>query len=249
MQTRQHSRQADGKAIKSMSHMGSLVPFGAEDKKRLELVVKCDSVGSEEALRSLLAGLNTPGVEISIINSGVGSISKSDLLMSLTGNKLVLGLSVGIMPKLESWVKEHDVEVRLYNVIYKLTDDLKEIAKNLIAPEIEERTTGKAKVIAIFKSSPGGIILGCEVLQGSLETGKEFRVITAMGPIYTGRIESLQMERKTIKEAKAGQQIGLKIHNLARAKIGDLVECFERIPPGRSGTWKPSGHILHMEVR
>ena len=94
-------------------------------------MLKCDTDGSVEAVSALIANLKAPEAEIKLIQSGVGNVSKQDLLMALTGSKLVIGFNVGVAPKLEQWVKEQGVEVRLYDVIYKLADDLKAIVQSL----------------------------------------------------------------------------------------------------------------------
>jgi translation initiation factor IF-2 len=117
---------------------------------------------------------------------------------------------------------------------------LKEIAGSILSSEKEaERVTGKAKVIALFKSSRKGIILGCEVLEGRLAIHKHFRVVSAMGPVYTGKVESLHIEKDAVNEAKVGQQAGLKISNFNKANIGDWVECFERTPSKVKEAWQP----------
>ncbi|MGD8717164.1 MAG: hypothetical protein PVG70_21615 [Desulfobacterales bacterium] len=212
---------------------------GESERKKLEVVLKCDVAGTEEAISSSISAINVPGVDIQIIQSGVGNISKTDIMMALTGSKLVIGFNVDIMPRLQPEIKEHGVEVRLYDTIYNLTEDLKNIAGNLFAKEPKEKVTGKAKIIATFKSSRKGTVIGCEVLEGAIEIGKNFRVITAMGPAYTGRITSLQVERKNVKTGKPGQQVGLKIDDWKKAKIGDLVECYESVTLGGGGPWKP----------
>jgi translation initiation factor IF-2 len=218
---------------------------GEERKKSLEIVLKCDSVGSLEALISSLKTLENPEVEVSPIHTGIGAISKSDLLMALTGSRLVVGFNVSLLPKMQQLSKEKGVEIRLYDVIYKLTQDLNEIARSLIRPDDEkERITGKAKVIALFKSSRKGIILGCEVLEGALFQGKNFRVISAMGPIYSGKIESLHIDRDAVKEAKVGQKVGLKISDFNRTKKGDLVETYEKLKPEARSTWHPRGRVF-----
>lgn len=213
----------------------------------LEIVLKCDSTGTVEAVRAIIGSLQLPDAEIKIIYSGVGPVSKSDLLMAMTGSKLIVGFNVPLMPKLDHWVKEHGAEVRLYKVIYSLAEDLKGIGKSFTVSEPEERITGKAKVIALFKSSHRGIILGCEVLEGSLTAGKDFRVISAMGPVYTGKIESLHIKQDRVKEAKAGQQVGIKISDFSRGSVGDLVECFEAPGARKSSAWRPSGKVFNFE--
>jgi len=246
---KKHSHHSAGEAAGGVPHFGFSRGMERARAKRLEIVLKCDSPGSIEAVMSVLSSLKVPDVEIVVIHSSVGPVSKSDLLMALTSSKFVVGFNVEVMPKLDQWIKDQGAEVRTYNVIYRLAEDLKKIAQSLGLPEEEEeKVTGRAEVIALFKSSHHGIILGCEVREGVLVAGKDFRIITAMGPAYSGKIESLQMDRKPIREAKVGQQVGLKISDFNKAKIGDQVECFERPSRKKSLAWRPSGNIIHSDV-
>jgi len=216
-----------------------------EKEQKLEIVLKCDAAGSEEAVLSSLGVTKTPEVELKVIHSDVGDVTKSDLLIALTGSRLVVGFNVGVGPKIDHLCKEQGIEVRLYDVIYQLTNDMQQIAKSLvIRDEEDEKITGKAKVIALFKGSRKGIILGCEVLEGTLALGKQFRIISAMGPIYSGKIQSLHIEQDEVKEASPHQQVGLKVFGLKKATIGDLVECFESMPSKRRGGWQPRGGVF-----
>ena len=212
---------------------------------RLEIVLKCDLMGSQEAVRSAILQSKDIDPGIDIIHSDVGAVTKSDLQMALTGSRLVIGFNVDVMPKMGQISKEQGVEVRLYQVIYHLIKDLKEITANLLPPEEEERVTGEAKVIELFKSSRKGIILGCDVQKGILAEGNRFRVISAMGPVYTGKIESLHIGTKAVNQAKKGQQVGLKISDFKDAKIDDLVECFKSVQPDTSKMWRPRGGVFH----
>jgi translation initiation factor IF-2 len=215
-----------------------------ERKRSLEIALKCDSVGSLEAVVASITSMQDLAVGIHIIHSGIGSINKSDLLMANTGSRLIAGFNVDLLPKIQQVSKEQGIEIRLYDVIYKLTEDLKKTAESLIHPGAGEKITGSAKVIELFKSSRRGIILGCEVRKGTLALGKKFRVISAMGPVYSGKIESLHIEKDTVKEAKAGQQVGLKISDFKKAKVGDLVECYETTKQEVPLTWQPRGGVF-----
>jgi translation initiation factor IF-2 len=214
-----------------------------DDQQKLEIVLKCDVAGTAEAISANLDEINVPGVQIDLIQTGIGNVSKSDVMMARTGSKLVIGFSVDTMPKIEQEIKEYGVEVRLYDTIYKLNEDIRRIAQSLIIKEAEEKITGKAKVIATFRSSRKGVVIGCEVLEGSIALGNDFRVITAMGPAYFGKITSLQIERQTVKKAKPGQQVGIKLEGWNKAKVDDLVECYESIRQKGTGRWRPRGVV------
>ncbi len=221
---------------------------GESEVKKLELVLKCDVAGTEEAVRSSLEAIRVAGAAIAVIQSGVGHVSRSDILMALTGSRLVIGFNVDITGRLEPEIRQNAVEVRLYDTIYQLTGDVTRIAESLLSRPPEEKITGKAKVIATFKSRRQGIIIGCEVLEGMIAMGSKFRVITAMGPAYAGRVSSLQVERKDVKSARPGQQVGLELKGWNRAKIGDLVECYETVGrPAGKGPWKPHPGVFRIK--
>jgi translation initiation factor IF-2 len=215
-------------------------------QNKLEIVLKCDVMGTAEAISASLAEINVSGVQIDLIQTGIGNVSKSDVLMARTGSKLVLGFNVDMTPKLEQEVKEFGVEVRLYDTIYKLTEDVRKIAQSFIIRQPEEKIIGKARVIATFKANRKGMIIGCEVYEGSIEAGKDFRVITAMGPAYFGKITSLQIEKQSVKVGKPGQQVGIKLEGWNKAKIGDLVECYESLPQKGGGRWRPRSGIVRI---
>jgi translation initiation factor IF-2 len=215
-------------------------------QNKLEIVLKCDVAGTAEAIGTSLSEIEVPGVQIDLIQIGIGNVSKSDVLMARTGSKLVIGFNVDIMPKLKHEIKEFGVEVRLYDTVYKLTEDIRKIAKSVKITAPEEKITGKARVIATFKSSSKGMVIGCEVLEGAIELGKKFRVITAMGPAYFGKITSLQIERRNVKSGKPGQQVGIKLVGWNKARVDDLLECYESQQPKGGGPWKPSSGVLRF---
>ncbi|RJR40980.1 MAG: hypothetical protein C4576_19000 [Desulfobacteraceae bacterium] len=217
-----------------------------ESGKKLEILVKSDSVGTREAVVSVIEALETPEVDIEIIQSGVGNISKSDLLMAEAGSRLILGFNVDILPRVKEHAKEKGVEVRLYSVIYNLANDLKKIAAGMIRTEDSENITGKAKVIAVFPGGRKSVILGCRVEEGVLAVGNKFRVISAPGPVYVGTIDSLHIESDSVRQAKPGQEVGLRIAGFKRARIGDLIECFETVRSNGHARWRPSGGVFRI---
>lgn len=211
-------------------------------ESKLEIVVKCDVSGTEEAVRASLTAIDVSGVEVQVIQSGVGQISKSDVLMAETGSRLVVGFNVDVMPRMTQHIKEHGVEIRLYDTIYRLTEDVRRICEQMVAKPPEEVIVGQAEVIATFKGKRKSQIIGCDIREGVIEVGKDFRIITAMGPAYFGKITSLQIENNSVKSGKAGQQVGIGLADWNKASVGDLVECFETVKPSH-GPWKPKSGI------
>jgi translation initiation factor IF-2 len=212
----------------------------------LEVVLKCDSAGSVEAVSEAVSRMTLPDAGVAVISRGVGAISKSDVLMAETASRLIVGFQVGAVAGLEKELREHRVELRLYDVIYRLTDDLKVIAKSLTSVDQGEEITGSGKVVALFKSSRKGIIIGCEVISGHLAVGQHFRIISDMGPVYAGIIASLHIGDNAVQKATPGQKAGIRIKDFNRARVGDLVESYKPLPQRKPAAWQPAGRILRI---
>ncbi len=190
-----------------------------------------------------VAEIALPEVDISIIQRGVGPVGKSDIAMAETASGLIVGFQVDVMAGVEKVLRERRVEVRLYDIIYQLTSDVRDIAERLIPPVSEERIIGAARVIALFKSSRKGIIAGCEVRDGLLAVGERFRIVSAMGPVYDGTIQSLHIGENEVQRAAAGKQVGIKIKDFSKIKVGDILESYRTLPK-KAQAWSPSGNII-----
>jgi len=210
---------------------------------RLEVVVKADTAGTLDAVCKAIGDVRAGEVAPAVIHRDVGPVSKSDLSMAVTGSRLVLGFGVGLAPRVEETARRDGVEIRLYDVIYDLTADLTEIVRSLLPEEAGEEVLGEAEVIALFKSSRKGIILGCRVLRGQLALGDRFRLIEAAGPVYHGVIESLHIGRDAVAKAAVGREVGLKIRDFKKAGIGDLVESYRPRRREGPGPWTPAGGV------
>jgi translation initiation factor IF-2 len=211
--------------------------------RKLDLVLKTDSMGTRETIVSAIEALNVPNTVVEV-HADIGHISKSDLFLAETGSRLVMGFDVDPLPKIDALAKERQIEVRLYRVIPNLLGELKEILRSLTLPEEEERVLGRAKVIALFPGGKDAIILGCQVLEGRLALGQEYRIISAPGVVYKGSLDSLQIERNPVREAGVGQQVGLKIRGFKRGRVGDMVESVEIARPKGSPRWQPRGGVF-----
>jgi translation initiation factor IF-2 len=213
-----------------------------EARPKLEIVLKCDSKGSLEAAATAVSGIVIPGMDISIIRKGLGAVTASDVFLAETAGRMIVGFQVDVLPGVEKILRLHNVEIRLYSVIYTLTDDLKLLAESILPHIPGEQIIGSAKVIALFKSTRKGIIAGCEVVEGRLAVGQRFRVISAMGPVYSGTIESLHIGEHAAQTASPGQQAGIRIRNFSGVKAGDIVESYR--PQKRPEAWRPAGAII-----
>jgi len=212
----------------------------------LEIVLKCDSAGCLEAIGSAIIEAAPPKVPIAIIHTGVGAICKNDIFLAETGSRLILGFNVDSSPLIDKLSAEHSVEVRLYDVIYRLVDDIIQTAHSLLPIEETEKILGRAKVVALFKSSRKGIILGCEVVEGRLAIKDRFRVIAAMGPVYSSIIGSLHVGQDVVVNAKPGQKVGMKIRDFKKVTIGDLVESYQPESGKSTRPWNPRGGVFRF---
>ena len=235
---KKHPPEKTGKDLGTAHHFPPAALIG-ENPGKLELILKCMTAGSIPSVEHGLESIQSP-VPVTIIHAGIGEVNKSDILLAESASRLILGFEVGVIPKIDAHLEQYGIEIRLYNLIYRLIEDVREIAASLapLPPEAEE-VTGSAKVIKLFKSTRRGIILGCEVLSGFLQLENSFRVISGMGPIYTGRIESMHLETNNVQKTTAGQQVGLKIRNFQKARVGDLIECLKRTHSRRASPWRP----------
>jgi len=198
-------------------------------ERALEVVLKADTAGTCEAVKGLLERLSKAGREVRVIRSAPGEVTKNDVLLAATAGKLVVGFHVGVSPKVEEAARTMGVEILTSDVVHELEAAvLKRVQSPRKKDAGEEELVGQGRIIALFKSSRKGIIIGCEITQGRFVVGRPFRVISAMGPVYEGVIQSMQMDRRPVQEAGVGAHVGIKIADWNRAKEGDLVEVFTR---------------------
>ncbi|MBU4153824.1 MAG: hypothetical protein KKD63_13200 [Proteobacteria bacterium] len=231
----QHTSHAQAKRSSSLP--------ATDHNQVLELVIKGDTGDIVEAVVSSLLALSGPECHLAIIRQGVGNITKNDLLTAATGSRLIIGFNVEVLQHIAEECRVQSIDIRLYTVIYTLIEDMRRLVANLIPVFPVETVTGNARVIALFKSSRKGIIIGCQVLDGRICLGNTFRLISAMGPVYFGTIDSLHIERESVKQALPGQQVGIKVHNFKRVNVGDLVECLKISKVSTPKTWKPTGTV------
>ena len=202
--------------------------FGAikEGIKEINVVLKVDVNGSLEAIKQSLSKIDVEGVNVKVIRGGVGTITESDIVLASASNAIIIGFNVRPNQKTIDYAKEKNVEIKLYDIIYKMIEDIEASMKGLLDPEFEEEATGQAEVRQLFKFSKVGTIAGCHVVSGSITNGSDVRVIRDGIVVYTGKIKSIQREKDQAKEVKKGMDCGITIENFQDIKEGDILEAF-----------------------
>ncbi|MBZ4681976.1 translation initiation factor IF-2 [Thermodesulfobacterium sp.] len=195
--------------------------------KELNIVLKADTQGTLEALQASLLKLSTDKVKVNIIRAGIGAISESDVMLASASNAIVIGFNVKPSSQARDLAKKERVDIKFYDVIYQLTDDVKKAMAGLLEPEIVEEIKGLAEVRAIFKIPKVGVVAGCYVKEGVINRNHNVRVIRDGVVVYTGKIASLRRFKEDVKEVAAGYECGVRIEGFNDIKEGDLLETFE----------------------
>ena len=194
--------------------------------KTLNLIIKCDVQGSIEAIKGLLEKINIDGTNINIIGARVGGITNNDIILAVASKAIIVGFHVRPTSQISDFAKEQGVEIRLYNIIYKLQEDIEKAVKGLLDPVFEEKITGQAEVREIFKVSRVGTIAGSYVTSGTIFRNGGVRLIRDSIVIYTGKMAGLRRFKDDVKEVKSGYECGITIENYNDIKVGDIIECF-----------------------
>ena len=218
--------QKQKKEVVSFDDLFNKIKGGA---KEIKVVLKCDVRGSEEAVKSALEKLSTDEVKIKVIRSGIGGITESDVILANASDAIVIGFNVVPSNITKDVAKEYGVEIRLYQIIYKLVEEMELAMKGMLDPEYEEKVLGTASIKRMFKFSKVGSIAGCIVTSGIIKNKAQVRVIRDGVIIYDGIIASLQREKDTVKEVKNGLECGITIENFNDLKEGDIFEVYENV--------------------
>ena len=199
-----------------------------QDKgQALRLIVKADAYGSVEALISALKDLSTRMVTVDIVHSGVGTITENDVNLALASKAIVIGFNTKPDAKASVLAAQEKVDVRSYNIIYEMLDEVKSAMVGLLAPVIEEHYLGKAEVRAVFPVHKLGKIAGCYVLDGKINRSAKIRVKRGDKSLHVGDIASLKRFKDDAKEVTSGYECGIGLASFDDIEIGDVLECFE----------------------
>lgn len=199
------------------------------DFHELNLVVKGDVDGSVEALSDSLLKLSTPEIQVNLLHKGVGAISESDVTLAAASDAIIIGFQVRPSAVARKEAEKEGVEIRLYSVIYKAIEEVKDAMEGLLSPEIKEEITGTAEVLQTYKISKVGTIAGAIVRDGKIKRSSKVRVIRDGIVIYTGELGSLKRFKDDAKEVISGYDCGLSVQGYNDIREGDLIEAYEEV--------------------
>ena len=199
----------------------------AGERQVLNLVIKADVRGSLEAIQGALADLGNDEVKVNVVSGGVGGLTESDVSLALTSEAIIFGFNVRADTGARRVAEQESVEVRYYNVIYDLIDDVKAALTGLLSPELREEIIGIAEVRDVFRSPKFGQIAGCMVTEGTVYRAKPIRVLRDNIVIYEGELESLRRFKDDASEVRNGMECGIGVKNYTDVKVGDLIEVFD----------------------
>ncbi len=195
-------------------------------RKDFPLIIKADVQGSLEAILGSLEKLGTDEVAARILHAGVGGISESDVTLAEGFNAAIIGFNVRAHKEAASAAKRNGIEIRYYNIIYDLVDDVKKAMSGLLAPTLRETMLGNALILEVFNISKVGKVAGCRVTDGSVERGANVRLIRDNVVVHEGKLSTLKRFKDEVKEVQSGQECGMAFENYGDMRAGDVIECY-----------------------
>ena len=202
-------------------------------EKEINVVLKADVKGSEEAVKNSLLKLDVEGIRVNVIRSSIGAITESDVVLAAASKAIIIGFNIRPNNKIVEYAKEKGVDIRLYNIIYKVVEEMEAAMKGKLEPIFEEKVLGQAEVRKLFKFSKVGTIAGSYITSGIIRRDAKARVIRDGVVIYDGNINSIAREKDQVKEVKQGIECGITIENYNDIKEGDIIETYEVVEVAR----------------
>ncbi len=195
----------------------------------LNLVLKADVQGSLEAITEALVKMSTDKVRINVVHGGAGAISESDILLASASQAIIIGFNVRPTAKIKEVAEQENVDIRFYDIIYKLGDDIKQAMQGMLAPVQREQYLGQAEVRQIFSVPKVGVIAGCYVNDGKMNRNAGVRLLRDGVVVYTGKVGSLKRMKDDAREVLKGYECGIGLENFNDIKVNDVIEAFEMI--------------------
>ena len=207
---------------------------GGGEQQTLNIVVKADVQGSVEALRDALTKLGNDIVKVNVIASGVGGLTESDATLAAASKALMIGFNVRADATARRVIEANGLDLRYFSIIYDVIDQVRQVASGLLGVEVREEIIGVAQVREVFRSSKFGAVAGCMVVEGTVKRSKPIRVLRDNTVVFQGELESLRRFKDDVGEVRAGTECGIGVKNYQDVRVGDQIECFERIEVPRT---------------
>ena len=232
-------RQGKFREVKlARAHAGKLENIfenmGQDEKKTLNIVLKSDVRGSLEALQGSLSGLGNDEVQVCVVGGGVGGITESDANLALASNAVLFGFNVRADAGARKIVETEGLDMRYYNVIYDIIEDVKKALTGMLGSDVRENILGIAEVRDVFRSPKFGAVAGCMVTEGLVHRNRPIRVLREDVVIFEGELESLRRFKDDVAEVRAGMECGIAVKSYNDVKVGDKIEVFEKVQVARS---------------
>ena len=232
-------RQGKFREVKlARAHAGKLENIfenmGQAEKKTLNIVLKSDVRGSLEALQGALGGLGNDEVQVRVIGGGVGGITESDANLALASRAVIFGFNVRADAGARKIVEQEGLDMRYYNVIYDIIEDVKKALTGMLGSDVRENILGIAEVRDVFRSPKFGAIAGCMVIEGVVHRNRPIRVLREDVVIFEGELESLRRFKDDMSEVRSGMECGIGVKSYNDVKAGDKIEVFEKVQVARS---------------
>jgi translation initiation factor IF-2 len=216
--------QASAQKKMTLEELFSKVKSG--ETKELNLILKADVQGSLEPIMGEINNLGKGEISINILYAETGNVSENDVLLASSSQAIVIGFNVQADVAARRLAEKEGVSIRLYDIIYRLTEDVEKALKGMLAPEFTEKQIGKAVVLQVFNLSKGGKIAGCRVTEGEVRRNARIRIFRGKDIVYEGEIGSLKHEKDDVREIRQGFECGIGLKNFNDVEIGDVIECF-----------------------
>ncbi len=200
--------------------------FQAGEVKELRLIVKADVQGSLEPIVSSLRELDSGEIKINVLHAETGNVSESDVMLAAASKAIIVGFNVQADADAKRLADGEGASIRLYEIIYRLIEDVEKALKGMLEPEFKEVVIGQAAVLAVFKASKLGSVAGCKVVKGEIHRNARVRVMRGSQKLYDGDITSLRHEKEDEKEIRTGFECGIGIKGFNDFEAGDVLECY-----------------------
>jgi len=202
--------------------------------KELNVVLKCDVQGSAEAIKNSLSKVGEENIKVRLIHEGIGNISETDVHLAAASGAIIIGFNVKADGAAQREAQKEGVDIRYYNVIYKLIDDIQAALTGMLEPTFREVIEGHAEVIQIFKAGKNTVIAGCRITDGKVVRSAQARILRKNAKIYDGKIASLRRGKDDVREVATGYECGIILEDFSEYEIGDIIEAYgqERVKRG-----------------